>query len=67
MKCPFCNTPLPVDGNTPQVTCPKCGSEFNIKIRPVQGLFSMGEELYPEPIEHPSYGEDKRYDSPTNY
>lgn len=66
MNCPFCNTPLPVDGNTPQVTCLKCGSEFNIKIRPVQGLLYTGEELYPEPIEHPSYGENERYENLEN-
>jgi predicted RNA-binding Zn-ribbon protein involved in translation (DUF1610 family) len=32
MLCPYCQTPLPVDSNTSSVTCPKCGSEFIMRI-----------------------------------
>lgn len=28
MKCIYCTTDLPVDGETKQVTCPKCGTEL---------------------------------------
>lgn len=30
MKCLYCITELPVDSNTSQITCPLCGSEFNL-------------------------------------
>lgn len=30
MTCVYCTTELPVDGESKRVTCPKCGSEFNV-------------------------------------
>lgn len=57
MKCLYCTTDLPVDSNTNHVTCPKCGSEFDVKI-----LWSAGNNDFAktmkveitEPNEHPT-------------
>jgi DNA-directed RNA polymerase subunit RPC12/RpoP len=62
MKCLYCTTDLPVDGNTKQVTCPKCGSKFSVRIQCVNRV-----ELYLVDCDPPSYRENERYDSPTNY
>lgn len=62
MKCLFCTTELPVDGNTKTVTCPKCGGEMAIRIlNNVSGV-----QLLLVPVEHPSYGENERYENLEN-
>lgn len=62
MTCLYCTTELPVDGNTKQITCPKCGSEFTVRWRGVNNL-----ELYLANYDPPVYGENERGDRRENY
>ena len=65
MKCLYCTTELPVDGNTKRITCPKCGSEMDVG--PVLYIDGVPHGLQLRADEPPVYGENERYDSPQNY
>ncbi len=65
MTCPYCDTKLPVDSVGQKVTCSKCGTELIVREFKATKRAHAGMLLLP--VEHPVYGEDERYDNPTNY
>lgn len=43
MKCLLCITELPVDSNTSHITCPLCGSEYNINEGQLEETYNESE------------------------
>jgi hypothetical protein len=62
MKCLYCTTELPIDGNTKIVTCPKCGSEFSVtrELKYVSTVMPIVETIL-EPLQQ----EDPFFDNTT--
>ena len=76
MKCLYCTTELPVDGNTKKITCPKCGSEQHIPLKlsgntlilPINPVTGECDPFFDsEGSNDQHYGIDERGDRRENY